>query len=134
MIIQIGPAQFETLSADAFSYHQLERMSQWRWEEVPIIENTGILQFAGKDNPTMTFSGTLIEYHAERDRLKSIEDLADEKQPLAVTGDDGTFYGFYVITALRENGTIYRPGQRTAVMTEWTISIQFYGNKKEQTG
>lgn len=132
MIIQIGSLQFETLSADAFSYHQLERNSNWKWAEVPIVESTPLLQYEGKGAPTIDFSGTLIEYHATRDRIQSIEDLADTKEPLAVTGDDGTFYGFFVIVSVRRNETIHRPNQRVGVQTEWTVSLKFYGNRKGQ--
>lgn len=127
MVLQIGSHQFEV----NFSYETLERMTRWRWEEVPIIGSTPLLQYSGKDSPTMTFRGTWFNYTANNDRVQSIEALADEAEPLAVTGDQGFFYGTWVITGLQRNEEIFRPGQHSAIRTDWIISMKYYGESPD---
>ena len=126
MLLQLGDFQFDT----DLGYETLQRISEWRWAEVPISGDYPILQFAGKETPTITFSGTWFNYDAERDRVQSLEDEANKTQPLALTSDDGKFHGFWVITSIRRNEEFFRPKQRSAIKNDWTLTIAFYGNKK----
>ena len=126
MIIQLGQHQFDT----ELGYETLERMSAWRWAEVPIIEDYPILQFAHKEAPTITFSGQYFNYVATGDRVESLEDLGNETEPLPLTGDDGVFYGFWVVTSLRRRESIFRPGQQSAIQNAWTLSLTYYGETK----
>ena len=132
MILQLGNFQFEVNNADGISYQTLERAAAWKWEEVPIAGDYPILQLAGKESPTITFNGVWFNYYATTDKVQTIEDLANETQPLALTGDDGHFYGFWVIVSLRRSEEVFRPGQRSAIKTGWTLSLKFYGKTKER--
>lgn len=125
MILQLGQFQFST----QMGYETLERVSQWNWEAVPIAGDTPRLQFARKEAPTLTFSGTWWNYIATGDEVQTLEDLANETQPLALTGDNGHFYGFWVITSLRRQSAFFRPGQHSALQNQWTLSLTFYGNQ-----
>ena len=128
MIIQLGSFQFST----NMSYETLERTSGWRWEGVPIAGDYPILQFAGKETPSITFSGDRWEYMATGDEVQTLEDLANETEPLAVTDDQGKFHGFWVITSLRGRGEGFRRGQESAIKTSWTLTLKYYGHKKER--
>ena len=128
MLIQIGNFQFST----NMSYETLERVAGWRWESVPIAGDYPILQFAGKETPSITFSGDWWHYVATGDEVQTLEDLGNETEPLALTGDNGHFYGFWVIESLRRRESIFRAGQHSAVKTGWTMTLKFYGNKKER--
>lgn len=128
MIIQLGSFQFST----NMSYDTLERVAGWRWEGVPIAGDYPILQFAGKETPSITFSGDWWNYVAKGDEVQTLEDLANETEPLAVTDDQGKFHGFWVIESLRGRGEGFRQGQQSAIKTSWTLTIKFYGNKKER--
>ena len=130
MILQIGTVQFST----HMSYQDLERVTRWRWEEVPVVGFTPQLQYAGKDAPTMTFSGTRWEYTSESDVVEQFETLADEQKPLPLTGDTGRYYGLWTIVELRRNGEIFRPGQHSAIKTGWTLTLKFYGERPAPTG
>ena len=128
MIVQLGNFQFST----NMSYDVLDRVSGWRWESVPIIGDYPILQFAGKETPSITFSGDWWNYVATGDEVQTLEDLANETEPLPLTSDQGFFYGFFVIESLRRREEFFRPGQHSAIKTEWTLTIKFYGEKKER--
>lgn len=132
MILQLGNFQFEVHDPNGISYQTLERASAWKWEEVPIAGDYPILQLGGKESPTITFNGVWFNYYAATDKVQSIEDLGNETEPLALTGDDGHFYGFWVIVSLRRSEDVFRPGQRSAIKTEWTVSLKFYGKTKER--
>ena len=128
MILQLGSFQFTT----NMSYETLERVDGWRWESVPIVGDFPILQFAGKDSPSITFSGDRWEYVATGDQVQTLEDLANETEPLPLTGDSGKFYGFFVIEELRRREEFFRPGQVTGIKSSWTLTLKFYGEKKER--
>lgn len=128
MIIQLGQFQFST----EMGYETLERAANWRWEEVPVVGDSPILQFAGAEASTITFSGTWWNYVATGDDVQTLEDLANETQPLALTGDNGHFYGFWVIEGLRRREAFFRPGQHSALKNEWTLTLKFYGQTKER--
>lgn len=128
MILQLGNFQFRT----DFSYDTLERSVGWRWEGVSIAGDYPILQFAGKDTSTVTFSGDWWNYVSNGDEVQTLEDLANMTEPLALTGDNGHFYGFWIIESLRRREEVFRPGQHSAVKTAWTLTIKFYGTKKER--
>ena len=69
---------------------------------MPIVGDYPILQNVRKEAPTLTFTGQWFNYVATGDRVQNLEDLGNEGEPLAVTGDTGFFYGFWVIQSLRE--------------------------------
>ena len=114
------------------SYETLERASGWRWEGVPIAGGYPILQYSGQDSPSITFSGDRWEYMATGDEVQTLEDLANETEPLAVTDDQGKFHGFWVIESLRRRGEGFRRGQESAIKTSWTLTLKFYGHKKDR--
>lgn len=128
MILQIGNHQFDI----DLSYETLERAAAWEWGEVPIVGDYPILQNVRKESPTLTFTGQWFNYVATGDRVQNLEDLGNEGEPLAVTGDTGFFYGFWVIQSLRRAEEVFRPGQHSAIKTQWTLSLKFFGDKKER--
>ena len=99
---------------------------------MPIVGDFPILQFAGKDTPSITFSGDWWNYRASGDEVQTLEDLANETEPMPLTGDNGRFYGFFVIEQLRRRESFFRPGQVTGIKSEWTLTLKFYGEKKER--
>ena len=131
MILQLGgEIQFST----HHSYEILSRMTAWRWEEVQIVGSTPLLQYAGKNSPTLTFSGTRWEYTAQGDAVEQFETLADSAKPFPLTGDTGRYYGLWTITELRRDEEIFRPGQISAVSTAWTLTLKYYGERPDPVG
>ena len=130
IILQIGEVQLST----HMSYETLSRITSWRWEEVPIIGSTPLLQYGGKDAATITFSGTRWEYTDVGDALEQFETLADSREPQPLTGDSGRYYGLWTITELRRDEEIFRPGQISAVKTGWTITLKYYGERPDPFG
>ena len=128
MLVQIGSHQFDT----DLGYETLDRVSEWRWQPVNIVGDTPILQYSGKDAPTITFDGQWYNYVGDADKVQSLEDLADESEPLALTDDRGKFHGFWVIKSLRRREAFFRPGQATGIQTDWTLSLVYYGKTKDR--
>ena len=130
MILQIKDFQFSV----NMSYETLQRAMGWRWEEVKIVGTTPKLQFAGKDSPAMTFEGTWWNYSATGDNVASIESLADAGEPLSVTGDNGFYYGKWVITRITRAEEFFRPGQHSSIKTVFTISMKFHSDSPDPVG
>ena len=128
MILQIGNHQFDV----DMSYETLERAASWEWGEVSIVGDYPILQNVRKHAPTLSFTGQWFNYVATGDRVQALEDMANEGEPLSVTSDQGFFYGFWVIESLQRNEAVFRPGQHSAIKTEWTLVLKFYGQTKDR--
>ena len=123
MILVIGSLTFDV----DLSYQTLQRATQWRHEEVPIVGTTPLLQYSGKNPPTLEFRGTWWNYRSKGDRVESIEALADAGEPLSVTHDSGEYLGLWVITGLVRDSEVFRPGQVSGIRTDFTISMKYYG-------
>ena len=130
MILQIGNFQFDI----DLSYEMLARVAAFKWDEVPLIGTTPSLQYTGREASTLTFTGQWFNYREQGDRVQTLEDIAAAGEPLAVTGDTGHFYGFWVITSVGRDETVFRPGQHSAVKTEFTIGMKFYGGTADMPG
>ena len=122
-ILQIGQHQWGT----ELGYDQLEKISQWKWPEIPIVGSTPLLHYAGKESPSITFEGTYFNYAAVGDRVESLEALGDAAVPHSVTGENGRFYGFFVVTNLRRLEETFRFGQESAPKNRYSLTLKYYG-------
>ena len=131
MIIQLGNFQF---SISNVSYDAIQRATRWKWAEVPIVGSVPSLQYVGKESPTINISGTMFNYIARGDEIQALKNLADTTDPLQLTGDDGVFYGYFVIKSISEQHSVFRAKQTSPVKNEWSMELIFHSGDPDDTG
>lgn len=123
MILQLGNIQFES----DMSYESLQQAMGWKWEEIPILGETSVLQYAHTESPTFTCQGVWWNTDGSQSKLADIEAMGNSKAPFLLVDDSGQNYGYWVIEKLTNLGTFFRYGFPTAMKNEWELSLKYYG-------
>ena len=126
MIIQVGSVQFDV----DFGYETLELARRYNWGSVEVVGDHPNLQFTGK-SMVLDFSGVRFEYGAFGDAVASLEELAERAEPVGVTDDQGSWYGYWVILEVTRLEDSFRRRQKTGIRTRWNLRMQFYADSSD---
>lgn len=97
-------------SLTTLAYQELQRSQSWRFGATERVGARAALQYLGEGEDTIELSGLLTtELTGSRDSLDTLRDLAKAGQALPLVDGAGAVYGNYVITALKDTGTLHWP-------------------------
>lgn len=89
-------------------YQDFQRQLAWRHPGTSRVGAMPAHQFTGRDEETITLSGTLLpEITGGRLSLAALEDMAEQGQAWPLIEGTGYYYGLYVVTALNTTRTLF---------------------------
>jgi hypothetical protein len=89
-------------------YQDFQRQLAWRHPSTSRVGAMPAHQFTGRDEETITLSGTLLpEITGGRLSLAALEDMAEQGQAWPLIEGTGYYYGLYVITALSTTRSVF---------------------------
>lgn len=121
MMMSFGTFVF---SLSTLAFQELQRSQSWRFGASERIGARAALQYLGEGEDTIELSGMLApELTGTRDSLNTLRELAADGQALPLVDGAGVVYGNFVLTGLRESGSIFF-SDGTPRRIEFAISLR----------
>lgn len=127
MMMSFGTFVF---SLGTLAYQELQRQQSWRFGASERVGARAALQYLGEGEETIELAGVLApEVTGTRASLDTLRSLAGDGQALPLVDGTGVVCGSYVLTAIRETGTLFFE-DGTARRTDFTLSLR----RQDSTG
>lgn len=125
VMMKLGSFKFSIYTA---AYQQLTRTYGWVWGSTNRFGNTSILQYTGKDNPTINLPGVIYpEFeNVGTEQIKELVALGDAAKPHLMTSGLGDVMGYWVVTGLRETEDKHIAAGIPIKQT-FSLDLKFYG-------
>lgn len=125
VLMKLGPLSFEVMKT---AYDRISEKTTYRWTELKRIGNSSRMQYLGKDNDTLDFSGTIYPLISGKSGLEYYQKLKDEAakgKPMLMVDGLGKTHGKWVITSLsKEESAITRDSLPQKI--EFNVSLRAY--------
>ena len=130
-LMELGDFQFEI---STLAYQQLQRVSQYRWAKVDILNRFQALQATGRVNDTITLTGTYhhifvseLQVNTTSNPFDDLREIAAKQEPQIMVSAKGNSLGYWVIESITEDQSDISVGlPRTQ---GFTITLIYFGER-----
>lgn len=119
-------------SVDTAAYQAFSREFSFLWPTQQRVSNSAVAQFTGLGAFKRSLNGVIYpEYKGGLKQVDAMVAEAGRGQPLQLTSGTGDVMGFWCITSIRENATVFhRNGQ--ARKLAFSLELLYYGDQYQE--
>ncbi len=125
ILIALGAYRY---SIDTAAPQEMDRVTTYRWADLPIVDHKPVSQYIGKDLDRITMRGVIYPFHKGGfDQVKSMRLEADKGTPLRLIAGTGQDLGLWTIRKITERSKmLFVKGVPRKI--EFDIELMEYAN------